>query len=67
MKCPADYQWGSVWGKAYWNFTLDDWVNWLSSFATFPLKEFNNHIGNVINMYLPQHLQEVLWNLWKFK
>jgi len=50
---PIDFQPPSVYNKAYWNFTREDWVDWLNSFKTLPLIEYNKHIGNVIDLYAP--------------
>ncbi len=47
---PYNYQNKSVWNKAYWNFTKDDWINWEQSFETFGDK-YDKHIKSVKEMY----------------
>jgi len=42
--------------KAYWHYIQHHWIDWLSSFKTLPIKEYNDHIGNIIDMYLPGEL-----------
>lgn len=48
--------------KAYWDYTLCNWIDWLSAFKTLPIKEYNDHIGNIIDMYLPDEFDFKLIN-----
>jgi len=56
MKYPIDYMPKELFDKHYRIYTHSDWIDWLSSFKTLPIKEYNKHIGNIIDMYLPEEL-----------
>jgi hypothetical protein len=51
MKHPIDYMKPETFWKAYWNYDSNDWHDWFNSFKTLPLKDYNNHIGSIIDMY----------------
>lgn len=54
--CPGRYQSESTWGKAYWDFNPDNWQDWLNSFKSFPIKNYTEHIGHIIDMYSPNDI-----------
>jgi len=56
MKHPVDFMPNECFSKAYWHYIQHHWIDWLSSFKTLPIKEYNDHIGNIIDMYLPGEL-----------
>lgn len=54
--CPFNHMPYSVWNKAYWDYDHNDWIGWLSSFQNLPIKEYNQHIENIVDNYLPDNL-----------
>ena len=56
MKHPIDFMPDECYNKAYWEYIHCNWIDWLSSFKTLPIKEYNEHIGNIIDTYLPEEL-----------
>ncbi len=53
QNCPGLRQPKSTWSKPYWNFDDEDWQNWIDSFKTFPVGEYDSHISSIIDMFMP--------------
>ena len=55
-KYPRHFMPDECWDKAFWNYSEQNWIDMINGFSSFPIKEYNKHIGQLIDMYLPDDL-----------
>lgn len=46
--------------KSFFEHDIDDWITWIQSYRDLPLKENNDHIGDIIDVYVPYEVKRIL-------